>query len=153
MNLTANDFMTREVICVGTSTTLQNLVEILISKGIGGVPVIDNQGLLVGIISKTDLITHGLEKELSELIDAKKGRKLSGDLPDFDNLLGPEPSMMTVEQIMKAEVVVADKNTKINDLVKLMLKHRIHRIVIADKRRVIGIVTTMDILRLIDTDE
>jgi len=153
MELSANDFMTREVFCITTATTLQDIAELIVSKRIGGVPVIDESGKLVGVVSKTDLLTHGLEPELQSLLNDKSKKEMVKELFDFDNLLGPEPSKITVEQIMQTQVVTAPKETKITKLVKMMLEHKIHRIVITEKDRVIGIVTTMDILRMIDTDE
>jgi len=152
MELTAEDIMTRDVVCVSKTTTMQELVEILISKRIGGVPVVDEDGKLVGIISKTDLVTHGLEKELRTLLSDEKRRLHDHELPDLDNLLGPEPSMIAVESIMKTQVITASKDTNIYQLVKIMLKHRIHRIVIAENNKIAGIVTTVDVLRKIDIE-
>ncbi len=153
MGLTADEFMTQNVVCVNVTTTLQELAEILISKRISGVPVLDEEGKLAGVISKTDLLTHGLEKELSSLLKGKEGRESVKGLFDIDNMLGPEPSEMTVEKLMKTTVITAAKNTDINKLVTTMMDNRIHRIIITEDEKVVGVVTTMDILRMIDTDD
>lgn len=152
MGLTAKDFMTKEVYCVNLSTTLEEIAQLVISKRISGLPILDNNGKLVGVISKTDLLTHGLEKELQSLLSEPDHQDEAMELFDFDNLLGAEPSKVTVEQVMKTNVITASKNTSINEIVKLMLKHKIHRIIIVENDKVIGIVTPMDVLKMIDTD-
>lgn len=144
------DIMTSNVINVHVSTTLQELVELFIEKKLSGVPVINDDGNLVGIISKTDLVTHGLEKELSELLSNNTARTSNMDLPSFDNLLGANPVHEVVEDIMSTPVITARPDTDISELVKTMLDSKIHRIIITENDKIKGIVTTMDLLRLID---
>lgn len=153
MGITAKDFMTKNVHCVNLTTTLEEIAQMVISKRISGLPILDDNGNLAGVISKTDLLTHGLEKELQSLLSDPEHEDDATELFDFDNLLGAEPSKVTVEQVMKTNVITASKETSINEIVKLMLKHKIHRIIIVEKHKVIGIVTPMDVLRMIDTDD
>jgi len=150
MELTAADIMTRNVICVQKVTTLQELVKILFSKRIGGIPVVDENGELAGIVTKTDIVTHGLDKELGTLLADRKDNSLLSDLPDFDHSLSPEPMQETVEQVMTAHVFTAPPNTGVSELVRMMLEKEIHRIVITEQKRVVGIVTTMNLLQLLD---
>lgn len=150
MNAKAEDIMTRNVVTVFTKSTLQDLVEIFFSKKVSGVPVVDENSMLVGIISKTDLVTHGLEKELHSIMGQKMSGSSSIDLPDFDNLLGPEPSSATVEGIMTTPVITAKPSTGISEIVGIMLKNKIHRVIIINNGKVEGIVTSMDLLRLLD---
>ena len=151
MDVKAADIMTRDVICVQASTTLQELVEFFFSKPVGGVPVVKGEKL-VGIISKTDLVTHGLEKELSSILGEKMKGSSSVDLPDFENLLGPDLAQETVGQVMKSPVITAKPSTNVSEIVRIMLDKKIHRIVITENKKVVGIITSMDLLRLLDTE-
>lgn len=153
MEMTAADVMTRNVISVNKSTTILELVEIFFSKKVSGVPVVDDKGALVGIISKTDLVTHGLEKELKSILGNKMPGQSEIGLPDFDYLLGPEPSTETVDRIMSSPVVTAAPDTKVTKLVKIMLDNKIHRIIIVEKENLVGIITSMDLLKIIETGE
>ncbi|MCH7783529.1 CBS domain-containing protein [candidate division KSB1 bacterium] len=149
MDVTVEEIMVKDVVCVHTSVSLQELVEIFFSKSVSGVPVIDDDSKLVGIISKTDLVTHGLEKELNTIIGTKMADSSLSDLPDFDNLLGPEPSQSTVGEIMTSPVITAEPRTKVSKIARIMLENKIHRVVITKKDRVVGIVSSMDLLRLL----
>ena len=73
MDVAVEEIMVKDVVCVNTAVSLQELVEIFFSKKVSGVPVVDDNSKLVGIISKTDLVTHGLEKELNTIIGSKTG--------------------------------------------------------------------------------
>lgn len=152
MNIKAFDIMTKEVITVHESTNLQELVEMFIEKKLSGVPVVDDNENLVGVISKTDLVTHGLEKELSALLGKKMNKSAYVDLPDLDNMLGPDPGHETVGDIMTVPVITESPNSTLKELVKTLLENKIHRIVISEDNKIKGIVTTMDILKLIDRE-
>ena len=52
----AADVMTRDVITVGPQTTLRDLAKILSEKGINGVPVVDKDGKVIGVICESDLV-------------------------------------------------------------------------------------------------
>lgn len=150
MDVTVEEIMVKDVICVHTSISLQELIEIFFSKKVSGVPVIDDDSKLVGIISKTDLVTHGLEKELSTIIGAKSAESSLSDLPDFDNLLGPEPSQSSVGEIMTTPVITAEPTANVSKIVTMMLEKKIHRVVITKNDLVVGIVSSMDLLRLLE---
>jgi len=151
MDVKAADVMTRDVVCVQTTTTLQGLVELFFSKLVSGVPVVEGEKL-VGIISKTDLVTHGLEKELSSILGKKTKGSANVDLPDFENFLGLDPSHETVGQVMKSPVITAKPSTSVSEIVRIMLDKKIHRIVITKNEKVVGIITSMDLLHLLDTE-
>lgn len=151
MDVKAADIMTRDVVCVQSTTTLQGLVELFFSKLVSGVPVVEGEKL-VGIISKTDLVTHGLEKELSSILGKKTKGSANVDLPDFENFLGLDPSHETVGQVMKSPVITAKPSTSVSEIVRIMLDKKIHRIVITENEKVVGIVTSMDLLHLLDTE-
>jgi len=151
MDVKAADVMTRDVVCVQSTTTLQKLVELFFSKLVSGVPVIEGEKL-VGIISKTDLVTHGLEKELSSILGKKMKGSANVELPDFENLLGPYLSQETVGQVMKSPVITAKQSTSVSEIVRIMLDKKIHRIVITENEKVVGIITSMDLLHLLDKE-
>ncbi|MFC1553856.1 CBS domain-containing protein [candidate division KSB1 bacterium] len=149
MDVKAADIMVKSVVCVQKSTTLQELVEIFLTKNVSGVPVLDGEKL-IGIISKTDMVTHGLEKELSSLLKQKHEKYSSIDLPDFDYLLGSEPSQETVEHVMTKKAITTGPDTKVAELVKIMLENKIHRVIIVEDEKVVGLVSTVDLLKLFD---
>ena len=56
--LTANDVMTTEVVTVSPETLVPDVARLLHERGISGVPVVDPDGMVIGIVSEGDLIGH-----------------------------------------------------------------------------------------------
>src|SRR3989304_5505925 len=54
----AKDLMTEKVVCVHPDTTIPSLIKILIKSHINGAPVVDKEGKLVGVVSKTDIVEY-----------------------------------------------------------------------------------------------
>ncbi|MFC1563308.1 CBS domain-containing protein [candidate division KSB1 bacterium] len=149
MDVKVKDVMTRDVIKVHQDATLQELVEIFIGNRLSGLPVIDKTDRLVGIVSKTDLVTHGLENELSALLKEKMPRSSYMELPDFDNLLGSESIHATVADLMTTDVITADPDMDVMDVIKIMLDKKIHRIVVVKDEKIEGILTTVDLVKMV----
>jgi CBS domain-containing protein len=125
MTLYASDVMIRDVIKVSDSTPLKEVAKIFGERKITGAPVVNAENELVGVISETDII-----------------RKTT-------NIGAWSPS--TAGQIMTKPAVAVSPNDTLQRVCELMYNRRIHRVVVAEGNRILGIITTMDILRAIAT--
>src|SRR5512137_868659 len=67
--LAARDIMTKKVITVSPETLVSDLTKTLAGKNIGGVPVVDADGRLVGIVTQTDLVERARELELPPAVN------------------------------------------------------------------------------------
>ena len=123
MTLSASDVMIKEVITVSESTPLKDVAKIFSEMKITGAPVINAKGDLVGVISETDII--------------RKTNSLGAWSPS------------TAGQVMTKPAVIVAPNDSLPKVCELMYDRRIHRVVVADGRKITGILTTMDILRAI----
>lgn len=121
--LVAKDLMTKEVVCVYPETSVRDLVKIFIDNQIDGMPVIDKEENLIGVVSKTDILKHS-EKGFGETV---------------------------VKDIMTPDVITAAANDTIDYLAKKMYREKIHRIIIQEDKRVTGIVSVLDILHVVST--
>lgn len=163
MTLTARDVMTSPVTTVTPSTSLAELARLLTEDQISGVPVVDVESRLVGIVSKTDLLERLID-EATEYTSNPSFRKLFnlGEDEDTgtagttsDESLDWMPEMAeasdsenlgNVEDIMEPDVVTVPPSAPVSELAALMSRNRIHRVVVADGTRVLGIVTSLDLL-------
>lgn len=128
----AKDIMSKNIIFARPDETIKEVSLKMLKNKISGLPIIDNSGKIVGIISQTDIV------KLSEKYNEKELEKLK------------------VEEIIKRKrrLIVARENTSIKRLIKLMIKHDISRIPIVDKEyKVIGIVSKLDILKIFYKEE
>ncbi len=146
----ARDIMTTEVECVRTGTNLRELERIFLEKGITGAPVIDADGKLLGVISQTDLVFYHLTR---------------GDQPthdsDFYRAIGLQQSFPAggfqiedydiglVDDVMTPVVHTAGPKTSVEYLARLMIEKGIHRVIITKGGRVVGLVSALDLLKVI----
>jgi CBS domain-containing protein len=140
--LQVRDVMSTNPVCVGVTTSAHELAEVLEGNGISGVPVIDTQGRIVGVVSRTDLIHRCLDGPVGggSFFAALANGLAAGT--DFD----PE-SIGNVEEFMSGDPVTATVDEPIGAVARRMAEQRVHRVVVIDDdRQPIGMVTTLDLL-------
>lgn len=151
MNLTARDIMSHPVIAAGEDMTVDQLISLLRENQISGVPVIDGEGDLVGVISITDLLSispDGLSRSEDEESDFHSSPAMDG-LAGASALLEPEGEALDliVRDLMSRNLITAPEGAPLGELADLMVTNRIHRLIIVEGRKAAGIVSVMDILR------
>jgi hypothetical protein len=99
-------------------------------------PVIDNRGVMVGILSEADLIRHTDGMARTEVSDNERAAKAMA-----------ETRSKCVADVKTKEVVTATEDATLRDIADLMLKHGIKRVPILRDRSVVGIVGRVDLLQ------
>ncbi len=147
--LAISTIMTSPVISVRPELPLYDLIRVLVDRNIGGVPVIDDTGTPIGMVSRSDLIFDDYDTAAARegLVRWAKiaGRKVEDDPSLFDerNL-----ATGTVADVMTTSALAVRPSTPIRDTAELMIKHRIHRVPVVDQHaKLVGIVTTFDLAR------
>jgi CBS domain-containing protein len=148
--LTANDVMCKHVITVSESHSLAEAWKVLATNHITGAPVIDEDGQLSGVISQTDI----LKETATEAFEKFPRGLFYQELPHFDGSYWPsQPDIlheMTVGEIMNSEPICAESNTPVAALASRMRNHKIHRIPITNGTKLVGIVSTMDLIKVLE---
>ena len=151
----AKDLMTEKVICVHPDTPIQDLVKILVKNHIHGAPVVDKEGKIVGVVSKTDIVEYDEKASKKQSLITKRSfyNDTNGKLKKaLDKILKEKKfGKTTVKDIMTPRVITAQANDSIDRLAKIMYDKKIHRIIIQDNGHVIGVVSTLDILHAVST--
>lgn len=152
--LTAKEVMNPHVVAVPADWTIEELAQFLIDKAISGAPVKDESGKLIGVVSLTDIVRHDSLAEMDLRADAPADYYLHG----WENKLAPEDlsafhieekTELTVRDLMTPIIFKVDENTPIQDVADVMLGGRIHRLLVTRGGQIVGIVTTMDMLKVI----
>lgn len=146
---TAKNIMTKNPITFTPTMSVKEAAKILAEKDIGGAPVLDNNGRLVGIVTESDLIVQDVRLRFPTYIELLDGYLyLPGSLEHFEEefkkAIGAE-----VADVMTMEVITVGEGTSIEDIATLMVEEDIGRVPVMSGDRVVGIVTKGDIVRAI----
>lgn len=150
MAMIASDIMNADVVSARDSMTVHQLAIVLETNQVSGVPVLDDAGSLVGVVSSSDVILTDEAFEGDPVLDSDFHTQLND--AGGDELGGYDTAGNTdtlVRDIMSTTVITAESTASIAKLAEIMYHHHIHRVVILDDRRLVGIVSTMDILRAV----
>lgn len=151
----AKDLMTEKVVCVTPETPIHDLIKLLVKNHITGAPVVDKEGSLVGVVSKTDIVEYDekTNKKRGETTHKSFYDDTNGKLKkELDKFLKTKTFGKTlVKDIMTSRVITAQANDTIDRLAKIMHDKKIHRVIIQDQGQVVGVVSTLDILNAVST--
>lgn len=150
----AHEIMTEEVITIPADAAVSEAIRAMLDHRISGLPVVDEQGRLCGVLSESDLILgEGETKAAHKLINTLV-KLLTHDEVELrsahDALAAQlaEAAQGTVRQRMTAPVYSARPDTPIEDVAALVTAHDINRVPIVDENgRVVGIISRHDLLR------
>ncbi|WP_407840674.1 CBS domain-containing protein [Streptomyces sp. DSM 116496] len=130
-HLKVADLMTDEVVSVAPGTGFKDVAKLLAQYDISGVPVLDDEDRVVGVVSQTDLLAYTVP-----------GSHLSEQSP-------PAPGPPTAGEVMSAPAVTVHAEETVADAARLMTRRGIERLPVVDvEDRLVGIVTRRDLLRL-----
>lgn len=128
-DLRVADLMTIDPITIGVDASIEEAEEVLRRHHITGLPVVNEDGRLVGVISQTDLLYLAA--------------------PTVQSLIRHKPSGIRVGEVMSTPPVTIDTSASIGDAARLMDAGRLHRLVAVDQAsRPIGVLSAMDFVAL-----
>lgn len=147
---TVQDVMSRQVVAVRPETPVLEAHEVISKHAFDGVPVVDAENRLVGILTEYDLVVKGsslhlptFQKILSELPVYRKDRSR------FRNEV-KELTALTVRDVMNPDPLTLAEDATFEDVVAAFRDH--HRVnpipVIDSERKVVGVVSRYDVLKL-----
>jgi CBS domain-containing protein len=146
----AREIMTAPVITVTGDMTVKDLVALFRDKRIGGVPVVDAEGMLVGIVTEGDLMAMDADVQMPHYFELFDSIIYLGSQKKFKEQL-EKAAAANVEQLMthgdKVKTVGPDDSARA--AATLMSKHRFDRVPVVEDGRVIGIITRHDIMKIL----
>jgi CBS domain-containing protein len=140
------DIMEREVISVHPETGVQEFAKLMHERRIGGAPVVDADGLLVGIVTDGDLIAEEADIHAPPQIDIFGAIVYLGSFHKYEERLRKAVGA-TVGDVMTTKVHTVHPDDGVRKAATLMRDHKINRIpVVDDDGKLVGLVTRTDIV-------
>lgn len=154
--LVARDVMNSDVITVRDDMSVVDLAEFLIDRQISGAPVEDVEGRLIGVVSLTD-VAGALAGRDQAVLDHPQPAFY---LRTWEEKFNPEDlaglriaeSDATVGEIMTPSIFAVDEEMPIWKIAEKMIDSHIHRLLVTRDKKVVGILTTTDLLGLLVDD-
>ena len=142
----AKEIMTSPVVTIQENATVGEAARLMLDRDVSALPVVDDKGKLVGILTHTDF---GLSPKFRPLMD------------NVYNLLGATTTTQHLEETahqvcgksvrnaMRRNVITVQQDASIEEIARIMLRSHIRRLPVMDGSELVGIITRHDFLKLI----
>ncbi|MFE7858875.1 CBS domain-containing protein [Streptomyces sp. NPDC057403] len=140
---TIEDVMTREVVRAPRDASFKTVAGLLAEHRISGLPVVDDEGRVLGVVSETDL----LHRQAAQA-DARRGRRPRPlRLTRSARVAAAKARATTAEHLMTAPAVTTTPDAPVTEAARTMRRHGVERLPVVDRQgRLAGIVTRGDLL-------
>lgn len=153
MGLQAGDIMQSKVRTVRADSTLVELERAFCESKLSGFPVVDRDKRLVGVVSRTDIVRKLATEQSWAEYESAYYQDLSAPseepLDELATRVGVRLEESLVKDVMSHDPVTVTRGASLQEVAATMSERRIHRLPVVDGDQLVGIVTTMDIARLL----
>ena len=137
------DIMSTKVVTVSPSTSVRDIAGLMVEKHVSGLPVLSENGTLVGMVSEGDLLRRpeiGTQKHRRRWVSFFSG--VDEQAREFT-----KSHALRAGDVMTQQVIHVAEETSLGDVVGLMEKHNIKRLPVLSDGKLVGIVSRADLLR------
>ena len=146
--LRVKDIMQTDVVTVVSDTTVEELADLLAERKVSGVPVIDGEDLVVGMVSEADVIMQDADLHFPRYVQLLESIIYLESVRKFEERYR-KAFGAKVADIMSTEVVTVSPEASVREAATLMADRKVNRLPVTERRRLVGIVTRGDIVRAI----
>ncbi len=139
----AKDIMTTNVVSISPAVGVRHAVAVMIQNEVSGLPVVDDEGRVCGMLTEGDLL---LRRDIRLAPRLAHGPELISEI-DLERYICSNG--WCVADVMSRDVIVARADSEVSDIAESLQAHRIKRLPIVMDRKLVGIVSRRDILRII----
>jgi len=142
-----HELMNPDVVCASPAMAAGDALNLLLDRRVADAPVLTGDGRIVGVISEAALVRY-IEAPSTA---SETGRFFTDD-EDFRDL-GDTPDHRTgtpVEKLMSAAIHPVTRETGVSVAANIMRERRIHRLFVTDHGRLVGVITSLDLMRIVE---
>ncbi|WP_027183354.1 CBS domain-containing protein [Desulfovibrio inopinatus] len=143
--LKAKDIMSKDVVTLAPDTEIILAAKLLLEKGFNGVPVVDADKKLIGILCQSDLVAQQKKLKLPSVFSILDGFLPFDSLRDFDREM-ERIAALNVEGAMSRNPISVSADTSIEDVATLMVDKGYHTLPVVEDAKLVGIIGMRDIL-------
>lgn len=144
----ANEIMSTDVKAIRSQTTIEEIAHILTENNISGVPVVDSENRVIGMVTHKDLLYKNIQPRFPAVVEILGGLVYLSGVKHYNEELRKLVATKA-EDIMTTPVISVDENTEVERVAELMVEKDINRIPVLSGGKLVGIVSRADIVRYI----
>jgi len=144
--LKAKDVMTQEVLTVRRETSVRDLALLFSERRISSVPVVNDNGDLIGMVSESDLVEQDKNLHIPTVVSIFDWVIYLESDKRFEKEL-QKMTAQTVGEIMSEEVLSVGPETPVSEVADIMSTKRVHAVPVVEGLRIIGVVSRIDLIR------
>lgn len=143
----AKEIMTEPVITAQEDTTLEQIAQMMLEHRIGGVPVVDSEGRICGIVTESDFT----EKEKCVPFSTFRAPQLFGNWfsPEAVEKVYRAARQLAARDIMTRPVAAVTEDASVHEVMTQMVRHDVNRIPVLRDGRPVGIIARHDLLKML----
>jgi CBS domain-containing protein len=149
------DVMQTDLATIGPDADLRQLDELLLERRIQGVPVVSGDRV-VGLISRSDVVRqlHAEESRFEAEIDFylspfDEADRRPADERAVSEAVAARLRQLRVKDAMTEDVISVAPDSQVAEAARTMAERRIHRLLVLEGERLVGLVSSLDLMRLI----
>ena len=146
--LKAKDIMTKNPITVTPDLDISAVAAILLDRDINGVPVVDAQGTLLGILCQRDLVSLQKKFPLPSVFTFLDGFLPLTSLSAMEKEIN-KISASTVDDAMTEAPITVDVETPVEEIAGLMVDKKFHSLPVLENDKLVGMIGMKDVLKTI----
>lgn len=140
----AEQIMTRDVVTIHKGSSIEEALRLMSARNISGLPVVDVDGHLVGMITESDVLLRG-QAEISPNGGPLPGLRARD--PDRVTEAYRKARAVTVGDAMTKDVIAFSEDSSVADIARVMIERDINRVPVLRGRKVVGIISRRDVIR------
>ena len=146
MQKSVSNFMTKDVFAISKDETIKKLFKLMDEGGILGVPVVDENEIVVGIVTESDLLKHFTTLKSPQAVQLLGSLIYLEDTGDFNQHL-KQHCAETVKDLMTEDVTTIHQDASLSAAIDTMAGNKVNRIPVTDgDGKLVGIITRTDIV-------
>ena len=148
--MNASDLMSKPVTTILPDATVQQAAQLMLLHNLSCLPVVDQQGHLLGIMSHSDF---GLSSRFFPMADSLYTLMGSSASPKHLEEISREVASKQVKDVMSHPVVTVQEDAPVAQVAETMMRDRIHHLPVMRGHQLVGIITSHDFLKLVASGE
>lgn len=142
----AKDIMEKNVITVQEDVSVEEVARMLVEHSISGLPVVDGENNLVGVISEGDLIYKDKQIHIPAVVQILDSVFFVESFKKFQDELR-KATAYKVKDMMTKDVTSVEVDTPVDEIASTMIDKKINRVPVLEDGKVVGIITRHNIVK------